>query len=133
MTHEMDTRGMIWWCAPWCYKYCEIIYFPRRFNFVYFVGRAIHEFKIPTKYLFILVILHVIWNRQLPSVHEYVQCHQTTTFLAHEIKCFHCITFASYHNRIECPTFYNTEQPQKGYLQNTQPHISWHELIHEVV
>ena len=31
--------------------YCEIILIWRTFVFVYFVGRAIYEFKIPTKYL----------------------------------------------------------------------------------
>jgi len=29
--------------------YCEIIYFRWIFNFVYFMGRAIHEVKIPMK------------------------------------------------------------------------------------
>jgi len=31
--------------------YCELILIWWTFNFVYFVGRAIYEFKIPTKYL----------------------------------------------------------------------------------
>jgi len=31
-------------------KDCHIIFIHWTFNFVCFVGRAIHEFKIPTKY-----------------------------------------------------------------------------------
>ena len=31
------------------FRYCEIINISWTFNFVYFVGRAIHEFKIPMK------------------------------------------------------------------------------------
>ena len=31
--------------------YYEIIYIRWTFNFVYFVGRAIHEFKIPTTFI----------------------------------------------------------------------------------
>jgi len=42
--------------------YYEIIYFRWTFNFVYFKDRAIHEFKIPTKYL---VILHIIRNPRI--------------------------------------------------------------------
>jgi len=45
--------------------YCEIIYFHWTFNFVYLVGRAIHEFKIPTKLLFTLDLLHLVWNPQI--------------------------------------------------------------------
>jgi len=56
-------------------KYCEIIYFRWTFNFI---GRAIHEFKIPMKYLFTSVILRIIWNSQIKSVHKHVQCRQTT-------------------------------------------------------
>jgi len=41
--------------------YCEIINIRWTF-FVFFVGSAIHKFKIPLKYLFTLVILHIIWN-----------------------------------------------------------------------
>jgi len=44
---------------------CEIICFLWTFNFEYSVGRAIHQFKIPTKYLFNLVILHIIWNQRM--------------------------------------------------------------------
>jgi len=32
------------------------------FNFVFSVDRAIHEFKIPIKYLFTLVVLRIIRN-----------------------------------------------------------------------
>jgi len=32
---------------------------------MFFVGRAIFDFKIPTKYLFTLVILHIIRNPQI--------------------------------------------------------------------
>ena len=32
------------------------------FNFVYFVGRTHFKFKIPTKKLFTLVVLHIICN-----------------------------------------------------------------------
>jgi len=45
--------------------YCEIIYILWAFNLVYFVGRAIHELKTITEYLFTLVILHIICNPQI--------------------------------------------------------------------
>jgi len=72
--------------------FCEIIYIRWTFNFVYFVGRAIHEFKIRTKYLFIIIIIILLYiivyysniaynlkSKNL-SVHKYVQCCQTTKF-----------------------------------------------------
>jgi len=40
--------------------YCEIIFIRWTFNSMFFVGRAIHEFKIPPKYIFTLVILRVV-------------------------------------------------------------------------
>jgi len=63
-----------------------------RFNSVFFVGRVIHEFKILTKYLFTLVILHQIWNPQNnSSVHEHIYHLQTMKFHAHEIEWFHSL------------------------------------------
>jgi len=60
-------------------KHCEIIYTHWTFNFMYLIGGAVHEFKIPMKYLFTLVTLHIIWNSRIHSnVHEHVQCRQTT-------------------------------------------------------
>ena len=55
------------WDKKLCFKikYCEIINFYWTFNFVYFLGRAIHELKIPRKYLFTLVILQIIWNPRI--------------------------------------------------------------------
>ena len=41
-------------------KYCEIILIRWTFNFMYFVDKTIHEFNIPMKYLFTLVIFNVI-------------------------------------------------------------------------
>jgi len=38
----------------------EIIYIRWTINFVYSVGGAIHELKIPTKYLFAIIILQII-------------------------------------------------------------------------
>ena len=43
---------------------CEIIFIRWTFNFMFFVGRAIHEFKIPLKYFFTLFAWHIIWNPQ---------------------------------------------------------------------
>ena len=34
-------------------KYCEITYNPWKFNFVYFVGREIHKFKIPKTIIYL--------------------------------------------------------------------------------
>jgi len=91
-----------WYCmesklplqCSWCYpgNYCEIIYIRWTFNFVYFVGIAIHKFKTPTKYLFILVILHIqLEIHEFKCVHEHVQCCQTTKYCANEIKWFHSV------------------------------------------
>ena len=41
-------------------KYCEIIFIRSTLNFMLFVGRAIHEFKITTNYSFTIVILRII-------------------------------------------------------------------------
>jgi len=48
-------------------NFCEIISMPWTFNFVLFVGMAIYEFKIPTKYLFtsVINILRIIKNPQI--------------------------------------------------------------------
>ena len=44
--------------------YCEI-YISWTFILVHFVSRAIYDFKIPTKFLFTLIILHIISNPQI--------------------------------------------------------------------
>jgi len=44
--------------------YCEIIYICWTINFV-FRGRTIPEFKILSKYLFMLIILQIIWNPRI--------------------------------------------------------------------
>jgi len=54
-------------------KYFEINIFFGLFIFMYFMGRAIHEFKIPSKYLFTLVILNITLKSMNSSVHEQVQ------------------------------------------------------------
>jgi len=53
------------------------------------MGKTIHEFNIPTKYLMI--------NLQSTNsrVQEHVQCRQTTKFRAHDTKWFHS---NQYHN-----------------------------------
>ena len=60
----------------WCciqYIYCEIIWFCWTLNFVYFMGMVNHEFK---KYLFILVLLHILWNPQI----------QVSTYMSNVVK-----------------------------------------------
>jgi len=39
---------------------CEIIFIRWTFNFIYFVGRTIHQFKIPTNYSFNLLVVCLI-------------------------------------------------------------------------
>ena len=63
---------------PWNYLYSLDC------SFMYFVGRAIHEFKIPTKYLFTLIILHIIEIHEFMCP-EHVQIPKTTKFSAHEM------------------------------------------------
>ena len=47
-------------------NYCEIIFIRSTSNFeFFFMGRAIHEFKIPTKYVVTLVIWRIIRNRRI--------------------------------------------------------------------
>ena len=53
---------------------------------MYFVGRAIHEFKNTTKYLFTLVNIAYILKSTNSSVHKHAQCCPTSKFHAHEIK-----------------------------------------------
>jgi len=45
--------------------YSETIFICWTFNFIYFIGRTIHKFKIPTKYLFTEVVFKIIWNPQI--------------------------------------------------------------------
>jgi len=52
-------------------RYCEFIYIRCIFNFVYFVGRAIHEFKIPTKYFLTSKSAYNLKSMN-SSVHEHV-------------------------------------------------------------
>jgi len=47
-------------CQYYIDLYCEIIFIRLRFNFMFFMGRAIHEFQIPTEYLLTLVTLRII-------------------------------------------------------------------------
>jgi len=51
---------------------------------LYFVGRAINTFIIPTKMLFYLFILHLFWNPWISSVHEDAYHCQTRKFHALE-------------------------------------------------
>jgi len=69
-------------------QYCEIIFICCLFNFVFFVRRAVHKFKIPPNYLLISYIAYSLISMNI-SVHEHVCCHQTTKFCANEIKWFH--------------------------------------------
>ena len=48
-----------------CCQATEFINIRWAFNFVYFVVRAIHDFKIPTKYLFTLETLHILRNPRI--------------------------------------------------------------------
>ena len=54
-------------CAPCAYftLNCEIIFICWTYNFMYFMGMAIHTFKIPTKKLFTFIILGNFFNRQI--------------------------------------------------------------------
>ena len=56
--------------------------FVRYLILCFFVGRTIHKFKIPLKYLctlviFSIIIFNKIWNSH---VHKHVHCQQTTKF-----------------------------------------------------
>jgi len=70
---KLTTRTTAWsWSSCLCQTatgrgrqvtaYCETIRICWTYNFVFFVGKTIHEFMIRTKYLFTLVILQIIWN-----------------------------------------------------------------------
>ena len=77
-----------------CYlirSYCEIIFIHWKFNFVFFMGRAIHKFKIPTKYLF-TILSYIGYNLKSMNscLHEHVHHHHTTKFLANEMMSQHC-------------------------------------------
>jgi len=48
------------------------------------VGRATHEFKISTKYLFTLVNLRIVWNPQIQLSENIVI--KPRNFRAHEVK-----------------------------------------------
>jgi len=65
-----------------------MIYIHWKFDFLYFVGRAIHEFKILTKYFFILVIWHkiIILN---PHIQVSMNMSNVVMSLNHETKLFH--------------------------------------------
>ena len=54
--------------------------------FVYFVGMTIHEFKIPTKYLFTFSTISYNLKSTNSSVHKHFQLLSDHNFHAHEIK-----------------------------------------------
>ena len=64
-----------------CINNCAIIFIHWIFNFVYFVGRWIHKFKIPTKCLFNLIAVCFFWKSMNSSVLEHVHYNQTTNFM----------------------------------------------------
>ena len=61
--------------------------------FVFFVGRAMLEFKIPTKST--LVIFLTIWNPGIQVSMNMAYHHQTSKFRAHTIKWFHGFTYST--------------------------------------
>jgi len=69
--------------------YCELIFIRWTFNFVYFMGRKVHKFKIPTNCWFNLIVVSLTWKSKNWRVHEHVHHHQAMKFGAHEIKCFY--------------------------------------------
>ena len=81
----LGCQYFLYW-LQWNYFYLLDILF-----YDFLVHMAIHKFKIPTKNVFKLVMMHIILKPKNLSVHEHVHCHQTMTFCAHEIKCFHSI------------------------------------------
>ena len=65
--------------------YFEIIFSCQTFNFMFFVGRAINKFKIPTKYIFTLVIAYILKSTN-SSIHKHNYRLQAMKFRVHEIK-----------------------------------------------
>jgi len=59
---------------------------------MFVMGKAIHEFKIPTNYIHIFSYITYNVKTMNSSVHKNVHHCQTTKFYAHEIKGFHSIT-----------------------------------------
>ena len=59
---------------------------------MYFLGKAIYEFKFPTKYLKDQQFSFRNLKSMNSCVHEYVHHLQTTKFCANELKWFHSIT-----------------------------------------
>ena len=67
-------------------NYCAIISVHWTFNFVSFVGAEIQEFKIPTNYLFSLVILCFIWNPRNQSKQNILK-QKKPAILCHAPRC----------------------------------------------
>jgi len=74
---------------------CGVIKICRTFNFVYFMGSAMHKFKIPTKYLFTSVILHMIWNPQIQVSTNMPYVTKPQNFMQLFLKIFHSIKLIS--------------------------------------
>jgi len=70
------------------FYYYEISLNRWTFNFIFFVGKDIHEFKIPTKYLFTFVILHIVWNPQIQVSTKIAMVVKTRTFVSKKLNDF---------------------------------------------
>jgi len=71
-------------------NYCEIIFIPRTFNFVYFVDMAM-QLQILTKYLWSIILYNLKSTNS--SIHEHVHHHISIKFSASKIKWFPCNGF----------------------------------------
>ena len=66
--------------------YCALIFICWSFNFVFFLGRAIHEFELPT--ILFIHLSYIVYNLKITNwyVYEHVNHLQTMKFHANEIK-----------------------------------------------
>ena len=91
-------------------SYCQIIFIRWTFNFVFLVGRAIHEIKIPTKLLFTLVIqLKLETSKSHGSIFRLLRCHFQSPklfcyiFNVNKIACLDIQSFDIFSHSISIP------------------------------
>jgi len=82
------------------------------FNLVYFVDRAIHEFKIPTKNLYTWVILHIIWNPQIQVFTNMFNVDKPWNFMPMKLNNFTVVWELKYQQTI-CQTIQNDVKSNK--------------------
>jgi len=114
------------------FEYCEIIFICWTFNFMYFVGGAIYEFKILLKYLFVLIILSMIWNSRIQVSTNMSIVFKPWNFVPMKLHYFTVSKFAVHLMQVMCISVIMAKVFWRGLPKNQDIIFIWTHIREQV-